>query len=1046
MDDQGERIDLSSRERQIGLLLFGFSLVLYLATLSWSPFPGLPTQALLMHLKGGTESTVLDPIWGGLVRLLARLPGLSVAGWVGLFSALCGAACVGLLAMLMTRVSYRGMMDLPQDSVRRAAQARGLSGMVAGLYLACCIPFWVVSTRSLPGSFHLLMLLTTAWLLSEFQRKGKWRHLFLMGVLYGVGIVEFSTFAVFFPLMAFLVVRGLFQRRALRVWQPHAAVWGGLLLGLSLYPFNAQVLFQNGVAQELFASPWQAWAQMLQDQALLIGQVRFNAGFLIILLFSMVPWLLLFAMSRRSPWYYESDQIAVRVIFVGGLMAVLYNAPFSPWRLLGSNHLMVTPYLLLAICMGYMAGEFWIVGECQRLQDSSLPRRIVRRVSGAFAWLLPILILVGGSFNWRMVNGRNGGDLHAAALQILDNLAGRDIVFSNGLLDDSLRLAIWERKAPVRLICTPRLQSVPYLRRLADEFADQELRDPLQRGNFRLFLENLFRSDAGVERTAILDLPELFREQGHLVPAGLFYRIVASSDSVDWAAVVAAQRPCWTWMEHLAECPAFETSLARPHQDGLRAMAASVANNLGVLQAERGDETGAMETLRVAHRIHPENLSVLLNLLELGKGRDLPEQAEWEQEWHVRKENPGNIRWALAIYCGYVWRASEWARRGYVWALSGLPTSTEDGRRLSCASDNETEERVHLLDQVYLRWGKPVREENSYRARLSQDDHDTGALMALCGFALRRNDPDMAEAYRLEAMAMGLKEHDTLFDRAMILHVRGDRAKAVAELETLARLSPRDDRIWMALVQLTDERDPLNERAMKILKSRQSKDIGIRLSLAWVHMSRQQWSEAQAELEAAIQLDAKSEKAWEMMVTVARACGNRKLMETSLRTLLAQAPEHPFRRIQKAWELCHRGDWAAAETVVRDGLRISRNPNLLDALADILIQQKGDLCEARALEDEALRKEPFNLAFRCTHIEMNLAEGNNDEAEQGLRQVLEVMPDHVRGGIALIRLHMARGETAIALDLAEALARRKGELWPEQQRQLKILTAQLRNP
>jgi hypothetical protein len=116
----------------------------------------------------------------------------------------------------------------------------------------------------------------------------------------------------------------------------------------------------------------------------------------------------------------------------------------------------------------------------------------------------------------------------------------------------------------------------------------------------------------------------------------------------------------------------------------------------------------------------------------------------------------------------------------------------------------------------------------------------TGALMELCRLALRRNDPDAAEAYVAEAMAMGLAEERTLFDRAMVAYVRGDKAAALKSLTDLSRQTPGDLRVWMAILLLAAEDDPLSVEAVKMLKSQGVPPIGVRLALASVHMARQQ--------------------------------------------------------------------------------------------------------------------------------------------------------------------------------------------------------------
>jgi tetratricopeptide (TPR) repeat protein len=1034
-------------ERQIGVFLFLASLVLYLASMSWAPSPGLPTRTLLMHLGLEVSPGVLDSLWGGLVRLFARLPGLSVAGWTGLFGALCGAASVSLAGRLMVRVGYLIRNEPGPTSFIREAQARRLSGLVAGLYLACCIPFWVVSTRSLPGSFHVLLLLAAAWFFSQYQHWGKLRHLGLLGLLYGIGITEFATFILYLPLGVFLVSREMFRWRALLAWRSQLMIWGGLALGLSLYPLNAQNLFLRGAATGLFTSPWHAWGRILQDQALLITQVRYSPGFPVIMFFSLVPWLTLFAMSRRSPWFYEGGQVAVRLIFVGGLLGVLYNATFAPWKMLGLGYLMVTPYLLLAVCMGYMAGEFWILGESQTLGDQSFARRITRRarrVSSVFALGLPIAVLAGGAYNWQVVDGRHGGVVEAAAIEVLDRLDGRDILFSTGLLDDSLRLAVWERKTPVQLISAPRTSSPLYLRQLAKSFPEDNLKQPLLQGDFGAFLDNLLVSDQGPYRTCIIDMPDVFREFGYLVPDGFLYRLETAANRVNLPALIESQRPFWARMEQMALHPTPEENLVRPYQDMLRLLASKVANNLGVMQADRGDEVGAMETFRTARRIYPENLSVLLNLMELGRNHELPEASELDAEWDARREKLRGDRWALGIRFGYVWHPREWVRRGWVWVLSGAPATVEAVRRSPPKTEDEADKRAQFLDQAYLQWGLPPRDDTTYLALLMADEKDTSALLGMCRLALRRNDPEAAEAYITEALAMGLPEEGVLFDRAMAAYVRGEKDKALELLDNLTRLTPGDARVWMALVLLSDEKDPMNEPAMKFLKNERLAGIGVRLALAWVHLSHQQWAEAQTELEKAVQIDSRNTQAWEMMVTLSQERGNKKLMEASLRALLAREPDNYMQYQSEGVAHYKKGELAEAEASFRKGILRRRDPTLLNNLAQVTMERGGDLQEALDLVDESLRRNPGYAGFLGTRGAIYLKQGRFQEARVDLEEALRKQGRNNNLLLLLAQSYDGLGDRTRAMAVAKALARQPDKLDADQKRRVKELLLRLR--
>ena len=155
---------VKSPERFRWLVLGGLvagALGVYAATMCWGAFPGLPAKSLAWHMWLDAFPSLLDGLWGRLVRLCAAASGGKVSAWMGALSGLFGAGGVALLAALMMRVRY-SMHDVHDpDEVQREAQARLLAGLTTGLFLMFSVPFWVMSTRSLPGTFHLLLLLGT---------------------------------------------------------------------------------------------------------------------------------------------------------------------------------------------------------------------------------------------------------------------------------------------------------------------------------------------------------------------------------------------------------------------------------------------------------------------------------------------------------------------------------------------------------------------------------------------------------------------------------------------------------------------------------------------------------------------------------------------------------------------------------------------------------------------------------------------------------------------------------------------------------------------
>lgn len=1041
-------------ERQTGVFLFLFSLALSLTSLSWTAFPGLPTQELLVHLTPGAAPSSMDPMWGRLVRLFAHLPGLPLAGWAGVFSALCGAAAIGLLGRLMVRAGYVIRNEPGRESLNRQAQARRLSGLVAGLYLASSIPFWTTSTRSLPGTFHTLLLLVTAWMFSQYQHWGKRRHLFLTGLFFGLGLTEFSTFILFLPAYLFLMAREMFRWRALTSWRAQGMIWSGFGLGLLLYPINANTLYRQGAAAGLFTSPWGAVAQVFQEQFGLVTRIPFGLPpylailSMVVLILAIVPWLVLFVLSHRSPWFYERWQVLLRLLLVVALMCPVFLAillfHLKPEVAGGMSYLLITPFLLMAISMGYMTGEFWILGESQDLLDSDFIRRVVRRVASVFTLLIPAVLLAGAIVNWRVVDGRHGKDIDAAVTEVLSRMEGRDLLFSAGVFDESLRLAVWERKAPILVISASDTASARNLRQMAPYFAEDSLRQPLLLGDFGVFLDNLLMSAEGPFRIGIINMPEIFREFGYLAPDGFVYRLEPAADKVDVPALVKLQRPFWARMERIAQHPILEVNLARPYQDQMRLLASKMANNLAVMQLERGDENGALDTLRTARRIYPENRSVLMNLLEVGRNRDLPDAAEWEKEWREFQDGQDWQRWALAIRFGYVWKVREWVKQGVVWALSGSPDVAEASRHNPSVAEQNQEATARIIDQAYLVWGTPFQNEIFYRNELMKDPRNTTALLALSQLALRRNDVEASSALVAEAIAIGLSEEHAGFNRAMADHVRGEPDQALKALVELTRQTPGDMRVWMALLLLSDEQDPVNVEALKTLKGRGGLGVSEHLTLAWVHISRRQWADGQAELEKAIELDPRNAQAWEMMGTLAQERGNKALMEASLRALLVRDPEHFLQYQNKAVTWYQKGDMEQAEIEFRKGILHRRDSVLLNNLADVLIRRKGDLQEALSLVNEAMQRNPGQPRFLSTRGEIYLDLERYEDARKDLQTALDKLGREENLLLLLALSYEGLGDRTRALTLGKALGLRPDKLTAAQKKDLIALLKRLR--
>ena len=1025
----------------LAALAFG----VYWTTLSRGAFPGLPAKSLAWHLGLDASPTLLDSLWGFIVR---ALPGNDPAFWTALLSAVCGAVGVGLIAALMMRVRYAIHDAHDPDETRREAQARLLAGTAAGLFTLASIPYWILSTRSLPGAFHLLLLLGAAGLFSEYQRTGKTSRLYLLGLLYGAGLTEFATLWVFAPLAAVLVVRAMLQRAE---FNARVLVRTGLCLvpGLLLYVVNGLRLARDPAVQlRGFESAttviWYIW----RDQWHLIVNAPQTSGFLLIMALTVVPWGVMYLLRNKKPaWRYSAWQTFLRLVVLAAALATLFDVPVSPWHFFGMGYLMVTPYLILAACAGAVAGEFWVMGQRREHRNAGIGQPL-RTLMGGLGILIPVAAVAAGVLNLPAADGRPGTVIDRLAAGIVDDLQGRDVLLSNGVLDDNVRLHAHRRGQRLEVVTWPQTGAAIYRQHLARYFDDPRQQSLLQVG-FSAFLQDFLAADAGLARTAALDLADPLREAGYLVPDRLTFRAETAEERIDAAALLAVQKPFWQLMESYAAAELDPRNPAFGYRLYVLRMASKVANDMGFLLVERGDVPGALEAFRQARRIYPDNVSALLNLLTIATDENRPEAAEYQAQWEDFKSRQmdSRVMWSLGGLYGYVHNTGWLVRQGMMWAVSGKPRAAEAELRRAVAGKAVSPQIKAFLGRAYLHGGDLQRSAEFYREALQDNPRDVKSLRMLADVSMAAEDYDEAERLFDAAVAAGLPSDALAFERVALTYLRGQVDPALAQLKELVKKDKENVQAWGLLAMLTaDGRDPAAyDKAVGALKNLLGSSPEVRLLLAELHVGRKDWAAARAELDQVTRMNPRLIRAWELLVGVDFQERKRELAEDHVRILLTLDPENYTGNLMLASFQYARGQLSLAESSYRTALAARRDPVVLNDLAYLLmIGKNGAQGEARALIEEALARQPGNVLFLSTRGELNLREGRYDEAEQDLQRVLQEMPDHAQVLLLSAQLYAARGQTAAARDLVATLAARQSELPAEMQAQLQALTKELR--
>ncbi len=1031
----------------VALFLLVAGLGLYVGTLSSGAFPGLPAKSLAWQLGLDATPTLLDSLWGRVVRLCAQLPGGNVAFAMGLLSAVCGALCAAMVAFLMMRVRYSIHDSHDPEENGREDQARLLAGLTAGLFVLLCIPFWILSTRSLPGTFHLLLLLTVACLFSEYQRTGKPSMLYVLGLLYGIGITEFATFWVFAPLAALLITRAMLQRAEFS-WPVLFRTAACLVPGLLLYVWNGWTLWADPMVRlrgfsSMGSVIWFIW----RDQWHLIVHAPQTSGFLLVMAMTLLPWGTLFLLRAKRPaWRYSFWQVSLRLVVLALSMAVVFDASLSPWKFFGMNYVMATPYLILAACAGYVAGEFWVMGQRRDHRNAGIGQPL-RSLMGVVGVLMPVAILASGVLNFPAADGRPGNDFQAFAGQVLDDLQGRDVLISGGVLDDSLRLMALQRGMDVKVITAPQTVTAPYRQYLSGLFTEPRQQALLQVG-FGPFLQDFLSQDKGLLRTAAIDLCDPLREFGYLVPDHLVFRVEPSEDRVDFTHLVENQKPFWAHMEKLRKKLADERNPAFAYQGYLLRMASKVANNLGFAQIEHGDKVGAFETFQQARRIEPGNISALLNLLTLANAENRPEAAEYQVEWDAFKERhvDSRVMWSLASLYGYVYNTGLLVRQGLMWAVSGKPSMAEAEFRRASGGKTVNPEVKNFLGRAFLERGNLEESAKYYREALKGNPQDANALLMLAELAIGSEDYAEAQTLLEQARKAGVPEVKLRFEHAMLDYLQGRSEAALIQLKEMVREDRENVRAWAVLAILTGDGSDKEtyEKSLKALRDLRGTSPDVRLMLAELYMRNNEWADARTELDQVTRMNPRQIRAWEMLVTTDFRERKRELAEDHVRVLLTLDPENFTGNLMLGSFQYARGQYSLAESSYRVALKARRDPTALNDLAYLLMIRRGQMEETRQLIEEALTLQPKNPIFLSTRGELNLREGRYEEAEQDLQQVLAAMPDSAQALLLSAQLYAARGQAAAALELAEPLTSRQGELQPEQQVQLQELIKKLK--
>ena len=300
------------------------------------------------------------------------LPAAILPVVLNVFSALCGAVILGLLA--------RSVAILPHDRTESEREAERsdfrfmtnkmawLPPMLAAAICALHAGFWENATNFTGEMVEILVFAFIIWEILEFRLDECDQRLYWATLAFGLGMADTWAMVGFFPFF----VLALIWSKGVSFFQPgflgRVMLFG--LAGVSLYLLLplVNVLFHNDPAQSF----WQYLRPNLRMdwhalKIITVPDARYSLG--IISLTSILP---VFLMSIRWPESFgDSSRIGmalsnlmfhlINIIVLGICLWIMFDPPFSPRNLSLFGTPGLTFYYLTALSIGYYSGYLLLV-------------------------------------------------------------------------------------------------------------------------------------------------------------------------------------------------------------------------------------------------------------------------------------------------------------------------------------------------------------------------------------------------------------------------------------------------------------------------------------------------------------------------------------------------------------------------------------------------------------------------------------------------------------------------------------------------------------
>lgn len=1048
--------------RIVGICVTLFVGLVFLLTLSTGAFPG--ESADLMVTYSGLEPKVAPAhtLWGTIVSAIASFDPGGMILRLNLFSLVVALISVWLLFDIVVRM-ISGTIDQENATPRALAIASVIGGAAAAIALAFSVPFWMCATRLQYQGFNVLLILLIFRLIAGYAQGGGLWNLMCVSLLLGIATVESLGIVLFAPIFIIYAVRHWMQRG-------HASAGSifafGALFALGLASswliavrFNAT----HDISLRGYESVWMIIQRIFFDQYEMLKAAFPVNGWLNIALVVIVPAIASDFIARRA--LNETREWGIMIMHAVMTMAVILvlgNTPaISPWGVYRSTGIIPVPLMVLtAMTCGYLLAYWYLLVANRSQVNIDGERSAVHSGSiwfgcffGAFA-LVAIPITAG--INLLEANGRTGKFVDECVSEFIDSLGGRRWIVSNGLFDSHLLLEAHRTGRDIRVIKLQNNDNKVYLRHLRNviksdgDFKPEDaslLAGSVEFGVLPFVQDWIAYDPSAIDKMVIVNTPDLIVAIDKIVvPHKFFFTAGNSLDEVKKTSFLETNNEFWGRMKTLLAKERGARDSAANFRAIVRRQVGFVANNTGVLLEDIGKDEEAFQTYNFVRQFDPDNVSALLNLIEIlrrneAKDFHTAERKAIESSFESvikRLEGRKLPIWSLSRTFGYVRSPVLFTQLGWAWAASGQPGIAIAGIRRAEKIAQSAAGKVRAqqsMAEVLWRQNDIEGSERIYEDILKQDPENATAMLNLSRIQARRGSLDKAREWLSKAQSKGARRAELAFEGASLDLAAGDPAAARIKLNEITDVEPNNIQAWALLgisaIQMNDY-DEVESRILKKIAEIAGTTDNYQYLIVRGQLLFQKGEDlvgARDAFERASISRPGITMLLEWILQLDFMLNDKAAAEEHARQILRTNRNNSFANYIMGSIMLYRGRTAEAENYLRRSISSANKPEPLNDLAELL-RMNGNLDEAERYIRSAIQLAPDFYVVWDTLGGILFDRGNLAGAEESYLKALELFQGDSRVYLNYAKVLLKKGETVKAREMIMKVNANRSTLSP----------------